>query len=128
MKGDDDDPYGMETFSGKEAAMPGPDATTIELDDRQRQQLEQWVRDQTTPKRVYLRARVVLFAADGWSNSDIARKLDYHRGAVVQWRNRFAEQGVEGLHDLPRPGRPPAFSPSAEASSGGPGVHAAGRT
>jgi len=107
--------------------MPQPHATTIELDRQQQRQLEQWVRDQTTPKRLYLRARLVLLAAEGWSNSAIARKLDYHRGAVVQWRDRFAEQGIEGLHDLPRPGRPPAFSPAAETSSRGAGLHAAGR-
>ena len=107
--------------------MPGPDATTIEVDAEQRQQLEQWTRDQTTPKRLYLRARVVLLAADGWSNSGIAQKLDYHRGAVLQWRDRFADQGIDGLHDLPRPGRPPGFSPRTKTSAGGLGVHATGR-
>jgi hypothetical protein len=108
--------------------MRGPDATRIELDHEQRRQLEQWVRDQTTPKRLYLRARVVLLAADEWSNSAIAQKLDYHRGAVVQWRDRFAGQGVEGLHDLRRSGRPPNFSPRTAAPVGRVGLHAAGRT
>jgi hypothetical protein len=54
--------------------------------------------------------------------------LDYHRGAVVQWRDRFAGQGVEGLHDLRRSGRPPNFSPRTAAPVGRVGLHAAGRT
>lgn len=91
--------------------MPTPKAVVIELDEDERAQLQQWLRDQTTPKRLYLRAKLVLLAADGWTNQAIAEKLDYHRGAVVLWRKRFGEQRLEGLYDVPRPGRPPAFSP-----------------
>lgn len=91
--------------------MPVPFAIPIQLLSDQRSTLEQWVRDQKTPKRQYLRARVVLLAADGHINTSIAEKLDYTRDCVVEWRSRFVEQGLDGLSDLPRSGRPSKFSP-----------------
>jgi len=91
--------------------MRGPSAVPIQLDSADRAALEQRVRCQSTPKRLYLRAKVVLLAANGWSNTGIAAKLDYHRESVVGWRRRFAEAGMAGLSDRPRSGRPPTFSP-----------------
>lgn len=90
--------------------MPVPFAVSIELSAGDRSTLEQWVRDQKTPKRQYLRARVVLLAAEGHTNTSIAEKLDYTRDCVVEWRSRFVGQGIDGLSDLPRSGRPPVFS------------------
>jgi len=91
--------------------MPGPAAVSIQLDAAQRAELEQVVRSQTTSKRLYVRARVVLLAADGWTNAAISRKLDFHRASVVLWRLRFAREGIDGLSDRPRSGRPRSFSP-----------------
>ncbi len=91
--------------------MSGPAPLAIELDKGERDRLEKLVRSQKTSKRLFLRTKVVLLAAEGWSNCAISEKLDYHRGAVVQWRHRFAEQGIDGLYDLPRSGRPATFSP-----------------
>jgi len=68
--------------------------------------LEEVVRRQTTEARSYRRARMILLAADGESISSIARKLGTNRLRVGQWLRRFREQGVEGLDDRERSGRP----------------------
>jgi len=56
-----------------------------------------------------LRAKIVLYAADGLGNDEIAARLDTPRQVVSKWRNRFCEQRLAGLGDLPRGRRPPAF-------------------
>jgi transposase len=55
-----------------------------------------------------MRSRIVLAAADGESNSDMARRLGVSRTTVQRWRNRFVEDRCDGLLDEPRPGRPRA--------------------
>jgi transposase len=55
---------------------------------------------------------MVLLAADGLGNDQIAVRLDCGRDVVSQWRKRFFEHRLAGLDDLPRRGRPPTFSPS----------------
>ncbi len=64
----------------------------------------------TVQARVAQRARIVLLAAEGRSNRDIAALLDMHYNQVGMWRARFAEFGVAGLDDGERPGRPPIYS------------------
>ncbi|MFE3905089.1 helix-turn-helix domain-containing protein [Streptomyces sp. NPDC059153] len=58
-----------------------------------------------------MRARVVLHAARGRSNARIARETGLHLDTVRTWRDRFAQQGLPGLADRKRTGRPPTFSP-----------------
>jgi transposase len=83
-------------------------ACRITLSDANRTILERWSRGRTTQARLVLRARVVLAAAEGKENKDIAAELDITRGAVARWRNRFAESGIAGIEkDAPRGGRPP---------------------
>src|SRR5437879_3362015 len=53
-----------------------------------------------------MRARIVLAAADGESNTELSQRLGLSITTVRRWRNRFAEQGMDGLVDEPRPGRP----------------------
>ncbi len=52
------------------------------------------------------RARIVLLAAEGLRNVEIAERLELSLPTVAKWRNRFAQSGVAGLLDLPRSGRP----------------------
>ncbi len=83
-------------------------ACQITLSDDDRTTLERWSRGRSTPARLVIRARVVLAAAAGKENKDIAADLKISRGAVGRWRDRFDERGVAGLEkDAPRGGRPP---------------------
>ena len=57
------------------------------------------------------RAKIVLLAAAGLDNDEIAARLDMRREIVSKWRKRFFEEGLAGLEERPRGGRPPAFPP-----------------
>ena len=82
--------------------------TPIKLTDEQRIELERRVRSQTLDARSVRRARIVLLAADGIGNHEIARRLEISRGQVISWRGRFAAGGVQAIEsDLPRSGRKP---------------------
>ena len=64
------------------------------------------VRSQTVTAAAAQRARIVLLAADGVPNAEIARRVGVSRPTVVGWRQRYIEAGIGGLADLDRPGRP----------------------
>ena len=81
------------------------------LSPEQRVELEARARRYTLPYRDVVRAKIVLMAADGLDNDEIAARLDTRREIVSKWRKRFFEQGLPGLEERPRGGRPPAFSP-----------------
>ncbi len=82
-------------------------AAEIRLTTRERKTLQGWVRSRTVPKRQSDRAKIVLFAADRRSNSDIAGELGVKPHTVGRWRARFAEDRLKGIEkDLPRGGRP----------------------
>lgn len=93
--------------------MPVPHAPSIALDDAVREQLESLVRAGSTPQALAFRARIVLRAADEDSppNLQIAAELGCSKDTASLWRRRFAEQGLAGLQDAPRSGRPRSFSP-----------------
>lgn len=75
----------------------------VSMSIEQRKQLESWVRARTTPQRVVLRSRICLLAAEGFSNTDIARRMNTTRPTVLLWRKRFQEQGPAGLtKDAPK--------------------------
>ena len=80
----------------------------IDLTDTQRAELERRVRSQTLDARSVRRAKIVLLAADGVGNHEIARRLEISRGQVIAWRGRFADGGIKAIaSDLPRSGRKP---------------------
>ena len=85
--------------------MPHP-ATPIVLDDRQRSDLASLTRSRSLPHRLVQRAQIVLACADGEPGAAIARRLGVNKNTVSKWRKRYAERGIEGLHDELRPGRP----------------------
>jgi transposase len=86
--------------------MPIPVAVSIELSDEERAQLESWARRRTSAQALAQRSRVVLLAAEGLNNTEIAGRLGVHRPMVRKWRSRFAEYRLDGLLDEPRPGKP----------------------
>ena len=93
--------------------MPGPRAVPIVLSDADRQHLEKTTRQLTAPQRMVLRSRIVLLAAAGLGNLAIGRQLSCNRATAILWRGRFAQRGLAGLCDEPRPGRPRSFPPTA---------------
>ncbi len=91
--------------------MPRKSPYTVTLSPDQRAELEARARRYTLPYRDVVRAKIVLMAAAGLDNDEIAARLDTRREIVSKWRKRFFEQGLAGLEERPRGGRPPAFSP-----------------
>ena len=90
--------------------MPSPIAVEVVLSDAERAQLEAWERRRTSAQALAERARIVLAAAEGLKNAEVAQRLGIHRGTVCKWRARFAEHRLDGLRDEPRPGRPRTVS------------------
>jgi transposase len=86
--------------------MPPNVAVAIELSDTERLQLEAWTRRRTSAQALAQRSRIVLLAAEGLKNTEIAERLAVNRAMVAKWRSRFAEHRLDGLTDEPRPGRP----------------------
>jgi transposase len=95
--------------------MPGPKPVPIELSDKVRQDLEKLVARHTTGQQKAQRARIILKAAEGKNNADIARELNQSIDMVRLWRRRWHElepldwgdlSAEERLDDLPRPGAP----------------------
>lgn len=82
--------------------MPRHSPYAINLSPADRNQLETISRKYTAPYMVVVRAKIILLAADGWRNDQIAARLDMPRQVVGKWRKRFFEHGFEGLLDLPR--------------------------
>ncbi|CAN5204981.1 hypothetical protein BH20ACT13_BH20ACT13_15840 [soil metagenome] len=91
--------------------MPRRSPYRIELSEEERRALEARARKYTLPYRDVVRAQMVLLAAQGLANDEIARRLNSRREVVSMWRKRFFEQGLAGLEERPRRGRPPAFPP-----------------
>jgi len=86
-------------------------APPVVLAEEQRQQLLVWSRGRRTAARLVRRAQIVLLAAEGKQNKQIADELGVMPRIVALWRGRFLEQGLEGLtHDAPRSGRKPSLT------------------
>lgn len=83
-------------------------AQALRLTAEQRPALVRWSRGRSTPARLVLRSKIVLLAAQGMMNKDIARELDTDVNTVGRWRGRFAQHGLAGIQqDAPRGGRKP---------------------
>src|ERR687893_2918433 len=78
----------------------------VEVPDADRRELERRVRDKGAPAREVERARIGLLAADGVPGKQIAAIVGCAEPTVVAWRGRYAERGLVGLEDRPRPGKP----------------------
>jgi transposase len=86
--------------------MPNPRAVELVVSDEEREQLEAWARRRKSAQALAQRSRIVLAAAEGLKNTEIAERLAITRGMAAKWRSRFAELRLDGLLDEPRPGRP----------------------
>src|ERR1700704_7033146 len=89
--------------------MPRASPYSITLAEGERAELEARARRYTSSYSDVVRARIVLYAAEGLGNDEIAARLDTPRQVVSKWRKRFFDQRLAGLTDLPRGGRPPSF-------------------
>jgi len=91
--------------------MPRKSPYTIVLSKIEKTRLESMAQKYTAPYFSVIRAKIVLLAAEGLSNDQIAAKLDMPRQIVSKWRKRFSQQRMNGLTDHARSGRPARFSP-----------------
>jgi Homeodomain-like domain len=98
---------------GEVVIVPRTSRYVIELGVEERAELERRAREVTASWREVQRARIVLYAAEGMRDIDIAARLDCHPEIVSRWRRRFCEQLIEGLKDKPRAGAPRRFPPGA---------------
>jgi transposase len=86
--------------------MPYRVLAALDLSEAERAELEAWARRRKTAQALALRARIVLRAAAGLSNTAIAADLGIAKHTVGKWRERFARLRTDGLLDEPRPGAP----------------------
>jgi transposase len=90
-----------------------PRRTEIVLGDEERELLERWARRPKSSQALAFRCRLVLAAGEGLSSNEVAARLGCSPNTVSKWRVRFAERGIDGLHDEPRPGKPRLISDQA---------------
>ena len=90
-------------------------AKQIGVSVEERRELERIVRSRTAQRRAVERARIVLAAAEGRSAARIASEVGCSEQTVKKWRCRFEADGLPGLRDAPRPGRPLVHGPQTRA-------------
>ena len=81
-------------------------AKSVDLDERSKLRLEAIVSGRTNEARLVQRATIVLLCGQGMPIKQIAEKLDIRPNTVIDWRKRFEKEGIEGLQDKPRTGKP----------------------
>jgi transposase len=91
---------------GERRMSRGPKLEGLSLTMQENNQLTEWTRRASTAQALALRARIVLGAAQGLSNREVARRTRVTAQTVGKWRSRFIERRLDGLLDEPRPGAP----------------------
>ena len=102
----------MQSFN-EGVQMPRKSPFHIELSAQESTELIRRATKYTLPYFEVVRAKMILMAADGMGNDEIAARLDTRREVVSQWRQRFFKERLVGLEERARPGRPRVFPPSA---------------
>ncbi len=102
--------------------MPRRSPYVIKLSIAERMKLDAIARRYTSPYRDVIRAKIVLYAAEGLGNDEIAQRLDTPRQIVSKWRKRFFEERLAGLEERPAAAGPPVFSPQHRRRRQGPGL------
>jgi hypothetical protein len=92
--------------------MAGRPKANLELTETQRQELERMARASTSEKRMVFRARLILQCATGADNVQVAKTLGTSLQTITFWRGRFLREGMGGLAELARSGRPERIKPS----------------
>lgn len=105
--------------------MPRKSPFEIRLSREEETALRSRARKYTLPYFEVVRAQMILLAAEGLGNDEIAARLNTRREVVSQWRKRFFHDRLAGLEELPRPGRPRAFPPGGGRGGKGTRVRAA---
>jgi transposase len=90
-------------------------AKRIEISGEDRAELERIVRSSTEEVRMVERAQIVLYAAEGYSAARIGQLVGCATVTAQKWRSRYEHDGIAGLKDLPRPGKPLTFSQEVRA-------------
>jgi hypothetical protein len=96
--------------------MPRQSPYVITLSKAEARELTEQATKYTLPYSRVLRAKMILMAAEGLSNDEIASRLDSRREVVSMWRKRFFEERLAGLEERARPGRPRGFPPRTRRS------------
>ena len=91
--------------------MPRRSPFEIELSPQERSELERRAATYTAPYRDVVRAKIVLMAAEGLQNKEIAHRLSLPVQIVTKWRKRFYNERISGLNERPRAGRPGRHAP-----------------
>jgi hypothetical protein len=91
--------------------MPRKSPFRIDLSRTEAAELQRRAVKYTLPYFEVVRAKMILMAANGMDNDEIAARLDTRREVVSQWRKRFFKERLVGLEERARPGRPRAFPP-----------------
>jgi len=91
--------------------MPRTSPFSFRLTTAETRELQRRAAKYTLPYFQVQRAKIVLLAAAGLANDEIAARLDTRREVVWLWRKRFFSEGLAGLEERPRPGRPRTFPP-----------------
>jgi hypothetical protein len=94
--------------------MPRKSPFHIELSTKEAAELSRRAARYTLPYFEVVRARMILMAAEGIGNDEIAARLDTRREVVSQWRKRFFKERLAGLDERARPGRPRALPPRVD--------------
>jgi hypothetical protein len=94
--------------------MPRKSPFHIELTAAEAAELNRRAARYTLPYFDVVRAKMILMAAAGMDNDEIAARLDTRREVVSQWHKRFFKERLLGLDERARPGRPRAFPPRAD--------------
>jgi transposase len=89
-------------------------ATIIELNAVEKEMLRSWTRNGKTEQRMLLRAQIILLAGEGKATQEIAESLNIRKATVSKWRIRFAAKRIDGLKDVPRPGKPASYGKETE--------------
>src|SRR4030042_1499024 len=102
--------------------MPRSSPFSVALTEEEERCLQEMARKYTSPYCDVVRAKLVLLAAEGLENTEIAARLDLPRQIVSKWRKRFCRERLGGLESRPPPGRPNLFPPRGRDRGKGSGL------